>query len=102
MYWLAFTVMLQDKNAGPLAVLRIIFNDNRIFQSFDDFTYSNRVLRDFIVSMSRHSYLAIVYKPFDRIKCHARHVVISGTWSAGLTLRGIRTLHISLAEDAAG
>ena len=41
-----------------LSVVWIVFNDKRIFHTFNDVAYSDGVRRNFIVSMGRHSYFA--------------------------------------------
>ena len=59
--------MLLYENTRAFCIVWVIFNDNRIFYTFNYIAHHDAVRRNFIVSMSRHPYFAFAHQLLHRI-----------------------------------
>lgn len=68
MNWPACAIPLENQHARPLRIVRIVLDDDRRVESTDDLTHLDTVRREFIVSVSRHPYVAACHEHAHRVE----------------------------------
>jgi hypothetical protein len=56
---LILAIMLQDEHARPLRVIRIILDDDRSVQAFDDIAHRDAVRGKLFVPVERYAHIAV-------------------------------------------